>query len=194
LPISVLTPGLKTGKTLPLFFRNIREDKVRIEQVHIGPITTPDCPDPTEIPRYIRDDDGYYGFDTVFVEDVTWKVLCDIAREQDCTVDDLCLTISNEFPAAADFTQAARYYVLRTLAKKISGTIHYGGEKQARKSLCISGKEWSDFGNLLNNHDFRHAELTGKAPPVSPVAIDDAYATARRWVVAYLKTKGLTIF
>jgi hypothetical protein len=37
------------------------------------PITNPDCPDPTEIPRYIRDDYGFYGFDTVFLEDATWK-------------------------------------------------------------------------------------------------------------------------
>jgi hypothetical protein len=78
-------------------------------------------------------------------------------------------------------------YKVRDLLKK-----HYRGEKQVRKSLCIPCKEWSDFGNLLNNHDLRHAELTGKARPVSPVAVDDAYAAARRWVVAYLKTKGLT--
>jgi hypothetical protein len=80
-------------------------------------------------------------------------------------------------------------YKVRDLLKK-----YYGGEKQAQKSLCIRPKEWSDFGYLLNNNDFRHAELTGKVRPVSPVAIDDAYATAQRWVVAYLKTKGLTTF
>jgi hypothetical protein len=70
----------------------------------------------------------------------------------------------------------------------------YGGGKPARMALSISYKEWQNFGDLLNNHNFRHAELTGNAPPVSPVAIDDAYATARRWVVAYLKTKRLTTF
>jgi hypothetical protein len=46
----------------------------------------------------------------VFLEHATWNALCDIARERDCTVDDLCLNIGNEFPDA-DFTQAARYYV-----------------------------------------------------------------------------------
>jgi hypothetical protein len=80
-------------------------------------------------------------------------------------------------------------YKVRDLLQKL-----YGGGKQARMALSISHKEWKNFGDLLNNHDFRHAERTGKAPPVSPVAIDEAYATARRWVVAYLKTKGLTIF
>jgi hypothetical protein len=33
--------------------------------------------------------------------------LCETAREQGCTVDELCLTIGNEFPDA-DFTQTAR--------------------------------------------------------------------------------------
>jgi hypothetical protein len=39
-------------------------------------------------------------------------------REQDCTVDKWCLNISTEF-RDADFTQAARYYVLRHLAATI---------------------------------------------------------------------------
>jgi predicted DNA-binding ribbon-helix-helix protein len=43
----------------------------------------------------------------VFLEDATWNALCDIARERDCIVDDLCLNIDNEFPNA-DFTSAAR--------------------------------------------------------------------------------------
>jgi hypothetical protein len=46
----------------------------------------------------------------VFLEHATWNALCDIARERDCTVDDLCLNIGNEIPDA-NFTQAARYYV-----------------------------------------------------------------------------------
>jgi predicted DNA-binding ribbon-helix-helix protein len=46
----------------------------------------------------------------VFLVHATWNALCDIARERDCTVDDLCLNIGNEFPDA-DFTQAAQYYV-----------------------------------------------------------------------------------
>jgi hypothetical protein len=55
-------------------------------------------------------------------------------------------------------------YKVRDLLHK-----HYRGEKQARKSLCIRRKEWSKFGDLLNHNDLRHAELTGKARPVSPV-------------------------
>jgi hypothetical protein len=57
------------------------EAVLNIDELNIGPITTPEHPDPTEIRRYIRDDYGFYGFDTVFVEDATWKVLCDIGRK-----------------------------------------------------------------------------------------------------------------
>ena len=70
----------------------------------------------------------------------------------------------------------------------------YGDGKQARTALSIRKTEWKNFGTLLNKHDLRHAEITGKARSVSPAAIDDAYATARRWVVAYLKIKGLAVF
>jgi hypothetical protein len=49
---------------------------MKIKEIHIGPITVPDCPDPAEIQRTIRDDDGFYGFETVFVEDATWYALC----------------------------------------------------------------------------------------------------------------------
>jgi hypothetical protein len=66
---------------------------VKLEQITIEPITTPDCPDSTKSPRTIRDDDGFYGFDTVFLEDATWNALCEIARERGCTVDELCSDI-----------------------------------------------------------------------------------------------------
>jgi hypothetical protein len=79
-------------------------------------------------------------------------------------------------------------YKVRDLLQK-----SYGNGKQARTALSIGKDEWRSFGVLLNNNDLRHAEITGKAPSVSPVAIEDAYATARRWVTAYLKTKGLAI-
>jgi hypothetical protein len=64
---------------------------MKVDELNISPITTPEHPDPTDIRRYIRDDYGFYGFDTVFVEEATWKALCGIAGEKDCTVDDLCL-------------------------------------------------------------------------------------------------------
>jgi predicted DNA-binding ribbon-helix-helix protein len=89
---------------------------VKIEQIHIGPITTPDCPDPTESPRYIRDDYGFYGLDTVFLEDATWKALSEIACERGCTVDELCSDIELNFAPGEPFAPAARRYVLRTLA------------------------------------------------------------------------------
>ena len=66
---------------------------MKLEQITIEPITTPDCPDSTKSPRTIRDDDGFYGFDTVFLEDATWNALCEIARERGCTVDELCSDI-----------------------------------------------------------------------------------------------------
>jgi hypothetical protein len=63
---------------------------VKVEHITIEPITTPDHPDRTEHPRYIRDDDGFYGFDTVFLEDATWNALCRIACARGRTVDELC--------------------------------------------------------------------------------------------------------
>jgi predicted DNA-binding ribbon-helix-helix protein len=89
---------------------------VRIEQIHIGPITTPDCPDPTESPRYIRDDYGLYGFDTVFLEDATWHALCEIAHERGSAVDELCSGIELNFAPGEPFAPAARRYVARYLA------------------------------------------------------------------------------
>jgi hypothetical protein len=70
---------------------------VKVEQIIIEPITTPDCPDPTEIARTIRDDDGFYGYDTVFLEEATWKALCEIARERGRTVEELCGDIELNF-------------------------------------------------------------------------------------------------
>jgi predicted DNA-binding ribbon-helix-helix protein len=59
---------------------------------------------------------GFYGFDTVFLEDATWKALCEIARERGCTVDELCSDIELNFAPGEPFAPAARRYVLRTLA------------------------------------------------------------------------------
>jgi predicted DNA-binding ribbon-helix-helix protein len=86
-----------------------------IEEKLKKPITTPEYPDPTEARRFIHDDCGFYGYDYVFLEDAAWNALREIAREQGCSVDELCLTIGDEFPDA-DFAQAARYYVLRHIA------------------------------------------------------------------------------
>jgi hypothetical protein len=143
LPISVLTPGLKTGKTLPLFFRNIGEDKVRIEQIHIGPITTPDCPDPTESPRYIRDDDG---FDIVFLEDATWNLLCEIARERGSTLDELCGDIELNFAPGEAFAPAARRIAVPAMIANL-------GDHASRRLLevlrCIAAGELVGRAGLL---------------------------------------------
>jgi len=52
LQTSVSTAKPITGRTVALIFRNIGEGIVRIEEIHLGPIATPDCPDPTALPRY----------------------------------------------------------------------------------------------------------------------------------------------
>ena len=107
---------------------------MKIDELNIGPITTPEHPDPTEIRPSIRSDYGFHDFDCVFLEDATWNALCDIAGELDCTVDDLCLTIGHEFPNA-DFTQAARYTVLRHYAAKIPAGLPLPPELRALKEL-----------------------------------------------------------
>ena len=107
---------------------------MKIDELNIGPITTPEHPDPTEIRRSIRGDYGFYGFHCVFLEDVTSNALCDIANERDCTVDDLCLTVRHEMPDA-DFTQAARYTVLRHYAAKIPDSLPSPPELRALKQL-----------------------------------------------------------
>jgi hypothetical protein len=115
--ISVLTAELIAGRTVAIDLKNIGGDIVNIQEMHIGPITTPDYPDPTEIPRTIRDDDGFYGFDTVFLEDATWNALCEIARERGGTVDKLCSDIELNFAPGEPFAPAARHYVVRYLAE-----------------------------------------------------------------------------
>ena len=55
------------------FSRNQKEDSgdvMNIEEIIQKPITTHEYPDPTEARRYICDDDGFYGYDYVFLEDV----------------------------------------------------------------------------------------------------------------------------
>jgi hypothetical protein len=86
---------------------------MNIEQIFLRPITTAEHPDPTETQRYIRDDDGFYGYDYVYVEDALWNALCEIACERDGTVDELCGDIDLNFAPGEDFTPAARLYVSR---------------------------------------------------------------------------------
>jgi Ribbon-helix-helix domain len=80
---------------------------VRVYEIFKKPMTTPEFPDVTEHARYIRDDDGFYGYDYVFLEDFTWHALCQIARAQGRTVDELCGDIDLNFAPGEDFSPAA---------------------------------------------------------------------------------------
>lgn len=81
---------------------------MKAEQIILKPITTRDYPDPTEARRSIRDDDGFYGYDYVFLEDATRNALCEIAHEPGCTVDGLCCDIDLNFAPYEAFAPAAR--------------------------------------------------------------------------------------
>jgi predicted DNA-binding ribbon-helix-helix protein len=108
---------------------------MKIDEIRIRPITTPDCPDPTEIARYIRADYGFCGFDTVFLEEATWKALYEIAHEKGCTVDELCGDIELNFAPGEPFAPAARHYVLRYLAD-IPDNIELPGNFRVLRQLC----------------------------------------------------------
>lgn len=92
---------------------------MNIEQIFMKPITTPEDPNPTEMRRHIHDDNGFYGYDYVYVEDATWNALRHIARDRECTVDDLCAAIDLHFASGTGFAPAARAYVLHYIAEHI---------------------------------------------------------------------------
>ena len=79
------------------------------------PITTPEFLDPTQARRYIHDDNGFCGYDCVFL-DATWHALCHIAIDRGCSVDELCCDIDLNFAPDEDFAPGARRYVLRSVA------------------------------------------------------------------------------
>jgi predicted DNA-binding ribbon-helix-helix protein len=86
------------------------------DNMYIKPITTPEHPDPTEALRYVDDEDGFYGYDYVCLEDATWHALCEIAHERGCTAGQLCSDIDLNFAPGEPFAPAARRYVARYLA------------------------------------------------------------------------------
>jgi predicted DNA-binding ribbon-helix-helix protein len=92
---------------------------MNIEQIFMKPVATPEYPDPTEMRRTIRDDNGFYGYDNVFLEDATWNALHYIARDRNCTVDDICAAIELNFAPGEPFAPAARAYVLHYIAEHI---------------------------------------------------------------------------
>ena len=55
---------------------------MNVDKIILKPITTPEYPDPTEARRYVDDEDGFYGYDYVFLEDAIWHALCEIAHEK----------------------------------------------------------------------------------------------------------------
>jgi len=95
--------------------------------------------------------------------------------------------VERDHPAASDGASwFISLYKVRDFLCKL-----YKGHKATKTALGISGTQWSDFGNLLNDNDLRHAEISGNAPSVSDEQIDKLYAAARCWVASYLRTKGL---
>ena len=91
---------------------------MNVQKIITKPITTPQYPDPEEARRFVHDEYGFYGYDYVFVEDATWNALCHIAREQGCTVDELCSYIDLNFAHGdAPFAPAARAYVLHSIGE-----------------------------------------------------------------------------
>src|SRR5262252_3810831 len=89
---------------------------MNIDTIIAKPITTPEYPDPTEARRFINDEDGFYGYDYVFLEDATWNALVHIAHDENFTVDELCCHIDLNFAQDEPFAAAARRYVLRYVA------------------------------------------------------------------------------
>jgi predicted DNA-binding ribbon-helix-helix protein len=89
---------------------------MKIDQILFTPITTLQYPNPTEARRYIRDGEGVYRCDYVFLEDATWNALGEIAYERGCTFDELCSDIELNFTPGEPFAPAARQYVLRYIA------------------------------------------------------------------------------
>ena len=103
--------------------------------------------------------------------------------------------IERRHPAAPDGASwFISLYKVRDFLKKI-----YGGTTQAKRALCISRDQWRYFedqwryfGEILNNNDLRHAEISGTVTTISADTQDKLYRTALGWVASYLRTKGLT--
>jgi hypothetical protein len=75
--------------------------------------------------------------------------------------------------------------------KKIPGEKKIMAAEIAQKALGITSDNWKYFGQILNNNDLRHAEISGTAPPVSGDDVAKLYTLALSWVASYLRTKGI---
>src|SRR5271155_1406142 len=89
---------------------------VEIIRLSVEPITTPDYPDPTPRPRYVRIGNGWTTF---HLEAAAWNALDRIAPAQGRTIDELCADIQRVCAPTATFAQAARYYVFDHIAAQI---------------------------------------------------------------------------
>ena len=110
-----------------------------LDEMFMKPITTPGHPNPAEARRYVDDEDGFYGYDYVFLEDATWHALCEIANERGCTVGQLCSHIDLIVAPDEPFAPAARRYVVRYLAGipdniELPGNFHVLGDLRNRRS------------------------------------------------------------
>jgi hypothetical protein len=95
-------------------------------------------------------------------------------------------------PTASDGTSwFISLYKVRDFLAKIYGNGKKASAEKAMRTLGISENQWDDFGNILNNNDLRHAEISGNIPPISAETQDKLYRTALCWVASYLRTKGL---
>jgi hypothetical protein len=96
--------------------------------------------------------------------------------------------IERSHPAAPDGASwFISLYKVRDFLSKL-----YGNDAAAKRALDISSSQWKDFGNLLNNNDLRHAEISGTSPPISLEDQEKLYRMALHWVASYLCTKGIT--
>jgi hypothetical protein len=152
--------------------------------------TTTNMPQPTEITQFIFGQPLRYKCD-LSVPPLQNAIALAKAMRANYVIKQLVKYYHDAWVNRSRLNEASWFvnlYKVRDLLKK-----HYRGEKQAQTTLCVCPIEWKKVGTLLNNNDYRHAEITGKPPVVSLAEIDEVYTIARRWVAAYLKTKSLTI-
>jgi hypothetical protein len=84
-----------------------------------------------------------------------------------------------------------KIYVEKAKKNKVTKTKPYVCSEL--KALGVDMDEWKRFGSILNNNDFRHAEITGVSPPVPRNNVDMCYDAARKWVLLYLRSKNLPV-
>ena len=76
-------------------------------------------------------------------------------------------------------------YKVRENLKQIHG--------DARSALNISKRDWSFFGNILNNNNLRHASTSGMVQDVEAKDKDQLYRLARSWIQTHLLRKNLPV-